>query len=295
VINGSAKKEGRVLDYPYPVDQKRKYMTAALLKHYPYVGKSMMREDYDYVYLSPHCDDVAFSCAGTICAYQARGLQQLVVTLFAGDPRPPVPPLAQAYHQLWQIPEGVSPYQARRMEDEQAMLMLGIDYVWLDWPEVIYRAPDLSNFSQINDEQADLQHDPLFSTLCQWLVDLHAAYPSATVVVPLGVGGHRDHRIVVQAVLKSLDRGRLLFFEDFPYAAYLPEDTARLVQFYHLAPLEVDISDWLERRIQVASCYQSQHAMLFYPPSSYRDLIREYTSIGKQQCFIERYWVLADD
>jgi LmbE family N-acetylglucosaminyl deacetylase len=268
-------------------------MTSSLLQNYAYVRKNAIREDYDYIYLSPHCDDVAFSCAGTICTYKAQGLRQLVVTLFAGDPQPPFPPLAQAYHQLWQIPEGASPYHIRRLEDEQAMSALGVDYLWLDWPEVIYRVRDLSDLSEINDEQADLQHDPIFPTLCQWLVDLHAAYPEATIVVPLGVGGHRDHRIVFQAVLKTLDHIKFLFFEDFPYVAYLPEEATKLAQIYHLAPLEVDISDCLEQRIQVAGCYQSQHAMLFYPPSSYQNLIREYASTDKQHRFVERYWMLT--
>src|SRR5579883_735971 len=114
-------------------------MASSLLKKYSGMGKSAIRDDYDYIYLSPHCDDVAFSCAGTICAYKAQGLHQLVVTLFTAEPQPPFSPLAQAYHQLWKIPEGTSPYRLRRSEDEQAMAALGVEYIWLDWPEVIYR------------------------------------------------------------------------------------------------------------------------------------------------------------
>jgi LmbE family N-acetylglucosaminyl deacetylase len=265
-------------------------MTSALFKNYAYASKAITREEHDYIYLSPHCDDVTFSCSGTIYTYKAQGLHQLIATLFAGDPQPPFPPLARAYHQLWQIPEGVSPYHLRRAEDEKAMSALGVDYLWLDWPEVIYRIPNLSDLSEINDEHADPQHDPHFPTLCQWLVDLHATYPGATIVVPLGVGAHRDHRIIFQAALHSLDRTTLLFFEDFPYAAYLPEEVTKLVQSYHLAPLEVDISHYVEQRIQATSFYQSQHAMLFYPPSSYPDLIKAYTSTDKPHCFIERYW-----
>lgn len=265
-------------------------MASALLTNYSYAGKTITREGYDYIYLSPHCDDVAFSCGGTIGTYQAQGLHQLVVTLFAGDPQPPFPPLAQAYHQLWQIPEGVSPYHIRRAEDEQAMSALGVDYLWLNWPEVIYRVPDLSDFSDINDDHADLQHDPIFPVLCQWLVDLHVTYPAATIVVPLGVGGHRDHRIICYVALNALDHASILFFEDFPYVAYLPEVARELARSYHLAPLEVDISQCLQLRIQAASLYQSQHAMLFYPPSSYQELIREYAYRDDQHRFVERYW-----
>src|SRR5690242_1852845 len=129
------------------VSRKGKQMTSKLLKNYSYAGKAITSEEYDYIYISPHLDDVAFSCGGTICTYKAQGLRVLVVTLFAGDPQLPFPPLAQTYHQLWQVPEGISPYQIRREEDEKAMSALGVDYLWLNWLEVIYRAPDLSDFS----------------------------------------------------------------------------------------------------------------------------------------------------
>jgi LmbE family N-acetylglucosaminyl deacetylase len=245
---------------------------------------------YDYIYLSPHFDDVVFSCSGTICSQKAQGIQVLVATLFAGDPQPPFSPLAQACHQLWQIPEGTPPYHIRKAEDEKAMSALGVEYVWLNWLEAIYRVPDLSDLSEINDHRANVHHDPIFPILSQWLVDLHAAYPNATIVVPLGVGGHRDHRIILQAALNVLDHAILLFFEDFPYVAYLPEEAMALVRSYNLVPLEVDISHCLEQRIHAASFYQSQHAMLFYPPSSFRDMIQEYTHKAKQHHFVERYW-----
>jgi LmbE family N-acetylglucosaminyl deacetylase len=268
-------------------------MTLALLKNYSYARKAIALPDYDYIYLSPHFDDVAFSCSGTICTTNAQGLRMLVVTLFAGEPQPPFPPLAQECHQLWQIPDGVSPYHMRKEEDEKAMSALGVDYLWLNWPEVIYRIPDLADLGEINDYQIDVRQDPIFSTLCQWLVDLHTAYPQATIVVPLGVGGHRDHRLIFHAALNTLERAVLLFFEDFPYVAYLPEEATEQVKSYHLTLLERDISHYLEQRIQVAGFYQSQHAMLFYPPSSYPNLIREYTHVDEQERFVERYWKIA--
>lgn len=272
-----------------------KQVTSDLLKDYSYTGQAITHKDYDYIYISPHFDDVTFSCSGTILVYKAQGLRVLIVTLFAGDPQPPFSPLAQACHQLWQVAKDVPPYQIRRVEDEKAMSALGVDYLWLNWLEVIYRFPDLSDFSDINSCNADFHHEPIFSTLRRWFVDLHAAYPGATIVVPLGVGGHRDHRITFQAALNALDRATLLFFEDFPYVAYLPEETTELVRSYNLAPLEVDISHYLEQRIHAAGLYESQQTMLFYPPSSFRDLIREYAHVCDQHNFVERYWKFSQD
>ncbi|HEU5230313.1 MAG TPA: PIG-L family deacetylase [Ktedonobacteraceae bacterium] len=268
-------------------------MASALLRSYAYARKKITHENYDYIYLSPHLDDVTLSCGGSICTYQAQGWRVLVVTLLSGEPQTPSSPLAQACHQLWQIPEGVSPYQIRKAEDEQAMAALGVDYLWLNWLEVIYRVPDLSDLSEINNYQVDFQHDPLFPTLCQWFVDLHTAYPDARIVVPLGVGGHRDHRLVFQAALAALDRTTLCFFEDFPYVAYLPEEVTELARVHHLVPLEVDVTACLQQRIRAVACYQSQHAMLFYPPTSFPELIKEYAQMRTHCRFVERYWKFA--
>lgn len=267
-------------------------MASELLQNYAYARKVISNEDYDYVYLSPHLDDVPFSCGGTICTHKAQGLRVLVVTLFAGDPQPPFPPLARDCHQLWQVPEGVPPYQVRKEEDEKAMAALDVDYLWLSWLEVIYRDPTLSELGDINSYDVDFQRDPLFPILCRWLADLHAAYPGAKIAAPLGVGGHQDHCMIFQAALRVLDHATLLFFEDFPYAAYLPDEVTERAKSYHLAPLEIDVTQCLEQRIHAAGFYQSQHAMLFFPPSSFGEMIREYTRAGTetQPRFIERYW-----
>jgi len=272
-----------------PLFQKdEKLMTLELRKKYSYAKENVTHKKYDYIYLSPHLDDVSFSCSGAICHSIQQGLQVLIVTIFAAEPRPPFSPLAQIFHQFWQIPEDTSPYQIRKKEDEEAMRALGVDYVWLDWLDVIYRDSTLSQFSDLNDYETLFSHDPAFPLLQEWLIDLHATYPDATIVAPLGIGGHRDHCIVFQAALQSLEHASLAFFEDFPYAAYSPEKIPELAQLHSLSPFEVDISHYLEQRIYATSLYQSQHPILFYPSSSFPEIIKGYTQ--KEDHFVERFW-----
>lgn len=265
-------------------------MDKLLLRKYSYAREEVTYEKYDYIYLSPHLDDVSFSCSGAIYNHQQQGLQVLIATLFAGEPRSPFSPLAQAFHQLWQIPEDASPYQIRKAEDEKAMRVLGVDYVWLNWLDVIYRDPDLAQLSDLNNYETHFLDDPAFPLLQRWLVDLYTTYPDAIIVVPLGIGGHRDHCLVFQAALRALEHAPLLFFEDFPYAAYAPEKTTELTQLYNLSPIEVDISHGLEQRMHITSFYQSQHATLFFPASSFRETIKEYTQKEGPHHFVERYW-----
>lgn len=265
-------------------------MPLAVFENYSYVKKQLINANYDYIYLSPHLDDAAFSCSGAICLHKSQGLRILVITLFGGDPHPPFSPLVQIFHQFWQVPEGTSPYSTRKPEDEKAMMRLGVDYAWLNWLDLIYRIPNLSDFSAINSYATTFPHDPAFPILQQWLKDLFAAYPRATIVAPPGIGGHHDHRLVFYAVLNALDTTSVLFFEDFPYAAYHPEESTELAKLHNLIPFEVDISHALKQRISITSLYQSQHTMLFFPPDSFPDVINQYTRKEGEPYWIERYW-----
>lgn len=266
-------------------------MELDLFSKHVYAEKNVHAGNYDYIYLSPHLDDVALSCSGAIFSQRARGCSVLVATIFAGDPQPPYSASALAFHELWQAPPD-APYRVRKEEDRQAMAALDVDYVWLDWLEVIYRDPSLSDFSDLYNHTANLQHDPVFPRLCGWLTDLCSAYPHAQIVVPLSFGSHHDHRVVFHAALRVLGHTQLLFFEDFPYVAYQPqEEVTESLQQYHLIPLEVDISPYVQQRIAASEIYSSQLPMLCFPPSDFSKVIKEYTATQDgQQRFVERYW-----
>ncbi len=270
-------------------------MKPDLLAKYPSSEQAITHPNYDYIYISPHLDDVPLSCGGTICGQKAQGLTILVVTLFAGEPQLPFSPFAQSVHRTWHAPED-RPYQVRKEEERIAMAMLGVDYLWLDWFEILYRDPELSEASDLFSEPDTLAVHPgdvsLFATLCSWLADVSRTYSRVQMVVPLGLGLHRDHRLVFQAALNVLDRHHLLFFEDFPYATYYSGDELmEYVKPYNMIPIEVDISGCLEQRIAVSEAYQSQIPTFYYAAPSFRDIIREYTlAAGEQQRFVERYW-----
>ena len=273
-------------------------MELELLTSYPYSEQLITHSSFDYIYISPHLDDVPLSCGGAICRQQAQGLNILVVTIFAGEPQPPFSPFVQSVHRSWHAPEE-RPYQVRKQEERKAMALLGADYAWLDWLEILYRDPELSDandfFWESGTPVVPLRDAALFTTLCAWLADASLAYPGVHFVVPLGLGMHRDHQFVFQAALNTLDRGRVLFFEDFPYATYYSKDEfIEYVKPYDMSFVEVDISDYLDQRIAVSEAYQSQLPTLFYRASSFRELICSYTlEAGQRQRPIERYWRMS--
>ena len=270
-------------------------MELDLLTKYPYSEQLITSSRFDYIYISPHLDDVPLSCSGTICRQQAQGLNILVVTIFAGEPQPPFSPFVQSVHRSWHAPEE-RPYQVRKEEERKAMALLGADYAWLDWFEILYRDPELSDANDFFWEPGTSVVPPrdaaLFTTLRAWFTDASLQYPGVQFVVPLGLGMHRDHQFVFQGALNTLDCDRVLFFEDFPYATYYSKDELiEYVRPYNVSFIEVDISECLEQRIAASEAYQSQIPTLFYMASSFRELIRAYTlEAGKQQSPIERYW-----
>lgn len=270
-------------------------MELDLLTKYPYTEQHITHSRYDYIYISPHLDDVPLSCSGTICHQQAQGLNILVVTIFAGEPQPPFSSFVQSVHRSWHALEE-RPYQVRKEEERKAMALLGANYAWLNWPEILYRDPELSDagdfFWEPGTQVVSSRDAALFTTLCAWFADAVQVYPDSQFVVSLGLGMHRDHQFVFHAALKTLDRNRVLFFEDFPYATYYSNDEiTEYVKPYNMSFIEVDISECLEQRIAVAEAYQSQIPTLFSMASSFRELIREYTlEIGKPEHPVERYW-----
>jgi hypothetical protein len=64
----------------------------------------------EWIYLSPHFDDVAFSCGGLVWEQTELGDEVSIWTICAGEPPPgPVSKYAQSLHDRWKTgPSAVS-------------------------------------------------------------------------------------------------------------------------------------------------------------------------------------------
>lgn len=142
---------------------------------------------YDALFVSPHLDDAALSCAGRI---GASG-RVLVVTLFtSGDG-----------------------YEARIAEDDAAMRLLGADALHLGLRDAPWRSQAYREARGIL-----LGWDPGDDDTMQRVVDALRQLrerTGAALIGPLGVGEHVDHRIAHAA---SREVGARTFYEDRPYA-----------------------------------------------------------------------------
>ncbi len=158
------------------------------------------------LFVSPHLDDVAFSCGGTFAALARDGWQCTLLTCFtASVPEP------QGFALACQTDKGIAPsvdYMAlRRAEDELAAQRLGAaEVVHLPLPEAPHRGYDAAAelFAGLRDGDE------------VWR-DIAARLPTGAdlVFLPQGKGAHVDHLQVIRAAEAAGLRGR--HYADLPY------------------------------------------------------------------------------
>ena len=179
--------------------------------------------NYRHVYLSPHYDDAALSCGGSIYQQVQAGQPVLVVTICAAPP--PTAELsayAQQLHRQWGSASDT--VATRRAEDAQALRRLGADGQYLTLHDCIYRSQspgqtwfynsDADIFGEVH--PADLT---LATTIAHLVSGLQSLAQGTTFYAPLAVGHHVDHQLAQAAAWQLRDQGHnLVFYEDYPYA-----------------------------------------------------------------------------
>jgi LmbE family N-acetylglucosaminyl deacetylase len=184
--------------------------------------KSMTSEaiqgPFDYVYLSPHFDDVVFSCGGQIAQRTATGSSVAVVTVMGA--KPPVGRLsnfAVELHTKWGVDE--SAVAIRKLEDQASCALVGASAIHWSIMDCIYREGAFpcdwlySSRAAIFGRIAAFEESSIITRIGQLIAELP---PHRRLVAPLAVGNHVDHQIVRKAA-ESFGTS-VSFYEDFPYA-----------------------------------------------------------------------------
>lgn len=209
-----------------------------------------------WTFVSPHFDDVVWSCGGVVASLIRRGEPVRILTVCAARPKAPLTPFAAYLHAVWGL--GADPVGARRDEDRAAVAVLGAEPVWLEELDAIYRHPAYASPAALTLAPRDDDH----------LAERVAAACGATtgtLVFPLGVGGHVDHRACCQAGLAVLRSGaRVAFYAELPYALAPRALEQRLtVLGLALAPEVLDGAADIALKLDAAVCYASQIDAMF--------------------------------
>ncbi len=253
-----------------------------------------------HIFLSPHFDDVVYSCGGTLGVQVSVGLRPLVITIFGGAPEQgtTLSPFATDNHRKMGLSQDVNAViKTRRQEDAAALELLGVDYLWLDYPEAMYRGNPAyyTNDTQLMGGEGEPGDRGIDEELAELLVALRKNLPDAVWYAPLGIGRHVDHQIVCSAAYRLTQLGaKVNLYEDFPYVSRQAGSLVeRLEEFGNLLePGLVEMSEMLPQRLQAAARYTSQTNLNFGDENSMFKSMTSYTHSIRpvETVHLERYW-----
>jgi LmbE family N-acetylglucosaminyl deacetylase len=227
-----------------------------------------------WVYLSPHFDDAVYSCGGLIHAQARAGLPVEVWTVCSGDPPPgPLSAQAERMQREWGTGGGAETVALRRVEDCNALALVGAAGRPLGVPDCIYRRSSAGEL--LYPDRWSGERAPGDTGL---VVDLTAALaerlrPEDELACPLAIGGHLDHRLT-RAAAEQLGRP-LRYYAEVPYLFNYPEAFAAATDGMqaglHPVPQE-SLDAWLDG----IAAYASQLGVQFEDAAHMRRRMREY-------------------
>lgn len=231
-----------------------------------------------WIFLSPHFDDVALSCGGLVWDLVNQEHQVEIWTVMAGYPSDEdYSPFAQQNHRTWGK-SGREAIDMRRKEDEAACEILGASPHHLEWPDVIYRRYENSEMPVVNDNDELFNNPPESSLVDEIAQYLTKQIPSkATLVLPMGLGGHLDHRAVV-ATGEKLDRVDF-YYADYPYILKSFDSPLLLEDKYQKLPRSLS-REALEAWQQAVLCYRSQLSWFWRDDEEEQLSLRNYLAGG---------------
>jgi len=230
------------------------------------------------LFLSPHLDDVAFSCGGIARRLADAGWQTVLCTIFTRSmPNP------QGFALACQLDKGLTPeidYMAlRRAEDDAAAKALrAVEVEWLGLPEAPHRgyhsAPALFGEQVAADDATDAVEAALAPRL---------AAGHDLVFAPQGLGDHIDHRHVRDAVARlAAAHGRserVAWYRDTPYAIRHPGAAPRFGTLPPDAEIAVPIDGApLAAKLDSCAAYASQIGFQFGGEAAMREALSRFAA-----------------
>ena len=223
------------------------------------------------LFLSPHLDDVVFSCGGLAAVLADGGWRTVLATAFTATVAP-----VTGFALACQLDKGLAPevdYMAlRRAEDRDAAAILGFGEVrHLNLPEAPHRgylsAPAL--FASVRDD------DTVVPALAAQLAGLQREFAPDLVLAPQGLGNHVDHQQVVRAVAEAVDRP-LAWYRDTPYA--MRHHDATPPRLGALTEMRLPVGAALDRKLRAACAYVSQVGFQFGGPERTQTALRAFAA-----------------
>ena len=257
-----------------------------------------------HVFVSPHYDDIALSCGGTVALLARAGREVMIPVVFGAPPAAPFTPFAAAQHARWGVTADTV-LATRQAEEARAAALLGATSAPLRYADAIYRGERYLDDAQLF---GDIARD-------------EAALPAAIALdltsfgtgrgtryyVPLGVGQHVDHQLCFEAGRALARHGHEVWcYEDQPYAV-APEATGKRLAALIALPdpprlsdvVAVPVAGTWETKLESIFAYSSQVPNIFRRVSPTADRGEIAAAMARAAAsddgVAERYWRFVAD
>lgn len=225
--------------------------------------------DVRNVFLSPHFDDIALSCGGTVAAIRNAGRRAEILVIFGAEAPLELSGFARAMIDDWGMEPGGAT-TARTAEEAEAARRMGARVTVLDFADAIYRGDrylaDDQLMGQVHPDELGLAEE-----ICSAVIavtadgrdgDAGGNERATRWFAPAAIGDHVDHQHIYGV-------GRLLaragadvwFYEDLPYALRPERMTSRAgtLRADGLEPLgRCDVTATWTDKIAAVAAYPSQ-------------------------------------
>lgn len=233
-----------------------------------------MPKDYfkTALFISPHLDDVIFSCGGTLAKLADENWRTIICTIFTKSVLAPKG-FALACQLDKNLAADVDYMKLRRAEDCRAAKILNASEVLhLNFSEAPHRgyqsAPEL--FAGIK------PGDKICRPIAEHFRLLDEIHQPDIVFAPQGLGNHCDHLQTIDAALAAFAPEKIFWYRDTPYAIRQPEAAASAKLPAALDEKYMNISDYLKLKIQACAKYESQINFQFGGKSELAKKLRRF-------------------
>jgi LmbE family N-acetylglucosaminyl deacetylase len=229
----------------------------------------------EWIFISPHLDDVALSCGGLVWEMAHAGKKVAIWTICAGEPPSKTFSLfTETLHARWHTGSGA--VEQRRAEDIVSCQSLGVSFKHLLIPDCIYRQHPIDRSYLYTSEQ-DIFGDlhPSENELIESLsVQIQMVLPGEVcLIIPLTLGRHIDHQMT-RTVMEKL-KLPLWYYADYPYVLNdWKQDDPRTSSFKEiLLPISnAGVAGWIE----AISAHASQVSTFWENPEKMNNAIFSY-------------------
>lgn len=231
-----------------------------------------------WIFLSPHYDDVALSCSGLVWNLVQQGERVEIWTVMGGfPPDEDYSDFAVQNHRTWGM-SGREAILARRDEDNAACDILGARPCHFNWPDSIYRRDSRTGEAIVNNNDELMGKPPELTLVAEIGLALKVEIPpDALLVCPMGLGNHIDHQAVFQACepLARVD----FYYADYPYILKSFDSPDFQNDRWERVPRFLD-QDALHAWGEAVLCYTSQLSGIWQDVRDVRPALRHYMAGG---------------